>query len=100
MASGIQPNPKPENTSSKEPAVPNKAAISGKRFPAMSLLIAAGFLRAAAYPNALKPNTATAANSAVSPFVSGAVKNALMNSASSQAQRNADPTMILMPAVP
>ena len=48
----------------------------------------------------LRPNTAIVAISAMKPSASGRAKNMLMNNASGQAQKKAEPMMILMPVVP
>ena len=91
--SAIQLRLMPASRSSSEPA-------SGTRFFASRPLHAAGLASDSASHGRLRPNTAIVAISAMKPSASGRTKNMLMNNASSQAQKKAEPMMILMPVVP
>ena len=90
----------PARANKSDPAVPSAANASGARFRASRALHAAGRASARASQGRLSPNTDVAASSAMSPSASGRTKSRLMNSASSHAQKNADPTMILAPVAP
>ena len=98
--SAIQLRLTPASRSSSEPAVPSAANASGTRFFASRPLHAAGLASDSASHGRLRPNTAIVAISAMKPSASGRTKNMLMNNASSQAQKKAEPMMILMPVVP
>lgn len=95
--SAIQLRLMPASRSSSEPAVPSAANASGH---ALLRQQAVGLASDSASHGRLRPNTAIVAISAMKPSASGRTKNMLMNNASSQAQKKAEPMMILMPVVP